>query len=113
MYFEHPIGKVKALSSTFNVGPIAAPGGNETLNNAGIDLISTKKINYAKFGPQMRIIIDFSDVNNSISITPTGQSGNFMSPHYSDQAQLFVDGKFRKQLMDKGQITKGRYMSFH
>jgi len=113
LYFEHPIGKVKALSSTFNVGPIAAPGGNETLNNAGIDLISTKKINYAKFGPQMRIIIDFSDVNNSISITPTGQSGNFMSPHYSDQAQLFVDGKFRKQLMDKGQITKGRYMSFH
>ena len=112
LYFEHPLGKVEALSSTFNIGPIKAPGGNETLNNAGIDLISTKKVNYAKFGPQMRIIIDFNDVDNSLSVAPTGQSGNFMSPHYSDQAQLFIEGKFRKQLMDKAEIVKGKSMLF-
>ena len=112
LYFEHPLGKVEALSSTFNVGPINAPGGNETLNNAGIDLISTQKVNYAKFGPQMRIIIDFDDVENSLSIAPSGQSGNFMSPHYSDQSQMFADGKFRKQLMDKEEIVKGKRMVF-
>ncbi|RLD23877.1 MAG: penicillin acylase family protein, partial [Bacteroidetes bacterium] len=112
LYFEHPLGKVEALSSTFNVGPINAPGGNETLNNAGIDLISTKKVNYAKFGPQMRIIIDFDDVDHSLSVAPSGQSGNFMSPHYSDQAQMFADGKFRKQLMDKEEIVKGKRMVF-
>ena len=106
------MGKVEALRSTFNVGPINAPGGNETLNNAGIDLISTQKVNYAKFGPQMRIIIDFDDVENSLSMAPSGQSGNFMSPHYSDQAQLFAEGKFRKQLMDKKEIVKGKRMVF-
>ena len=112
LYFEHPLGKVEMLSSTFNVGPFNAPGGNETLNNAGIDLISTEKINYAKFGPQMRIIIDFDDVDHSLSVAPTGQSGNFMSKHYSDQAQLFVEGKFRKQLMDKDEIVKGKKLVF-
>lgn len=112
LYFEHPLGKVKALSSTFNIGPINAPGGNETLNNAGIDLISTQKVNYATFGPQMRIIIDFADIDHSLSIAPSGQSGNIMSPHYSDQAQLFANGKFRKQLMDKEEIVKGKRLVF-
>jgi penicillin amidase len=112
LYFEHPLGKVEALSSTFNVGPFNAQGGNETLNNAGFDLVSTEKVNNATFGPQMRIIIDFDDVNNSLSVAPTGQSGNFMSPHYSDQAQLFVEGKFRRQLMDKKEIVKGRKLVF-
>lgn len=112
LYYEHPIGKVEALSSTFNVGPFEAPGGNETLNNAGFDLLSKEKTNHAYFGPQMRIIIDFSDVDHSLSITPTGQSGNFMSPHYSDQAALFVEGTFRKQLMDKTEIIKGQKLIF-
>jgi acyl-homoserine lactone acylase PvdQ len=35
-----------------------------------------------------------------------------MSPHYSDQAQLFVEGKFRRQLMDKKEIVKGRKLVF-
>jgi penicillin amidase len=112
LYFEHPLGKVDALKSFFNVGPFEAPGGNETINNAGISLISNEKINFAQYGPQMRIIIDFADIEHSLSINPTGQSGNFMSPHYGDQAQLFVDGKFRKQLMDKAIIVGGRKLLF-
>ena len=112
LYFEHPLGKVDALKSLFNVGPFEAPGGNETINNAGIYLASEEKINIAQFGPQMRIILDFADIEHSISINPTGQSGNFMSDHYDDQAQMFVDGKYRKQLMDKEIIMKGRRLIF-
>lgn len=113
LYFEHPLGKVDALKDFFNVGPFDAPGGNETINNAGINLVSDEKVYVAKFGPQMRIIIDFADVEHSKSISPTGQSGNFMSPHYDDQAQMFIDGKFRKQLMDKELIMKGRKLIFN
>ena len=112
LYFEHPMGKVKLLSGFFNVGPFDAPGGNETLNNAGFDLVSEKKINNSGFGPQMRIIIDFADVGHSLSVSPTGQSGNPMSPHYRDQAMLFVNKKFRKQLMDREEIEKGKYLLF-
>jgi len=112
LYFEHPLGKVEALKNLFNVGPFRAPGGNETINNAGIALISEQKINLAQYGPQMRIIIDFADVEHALSINPTGQSGNFMSQHYDDQAEMFVDGKFRKQLMDKAIIIRGDKLIF-
>jgi len=113
LYFEHALGKVDALKSIFNVGPFPAPGGNETVNNAGFNLSSKEKVRTAGFGPQMRIIIDFADVKHSLSISPTGQSGNFMSDHYDDQAQLFVSGKFRKQLMDKEIIERGELLLFN
>ena len=104
---------MEALKNIFNVGPFSAPGGNETINNAAIKLISDEKMYYTEYGPQMRIIIDFDDVEHSLSINPSGQSGNFMSPHYDDQAQMFVNGKFRKQLMDKEIISKGSRMVFN
>jgi penicillin amidase len=112
LFFEHPLGKVDALAPFFNVGPFDAPGGNETINNAPIDFINDQKTKFTQFGPQMRILIDFDDVEHSLSINPTGQSGNFMSPHYDDQALMFVSGKFRKQLMDKEIINKGTRMVF-
>ncbi|MBK7650212.1 MAG: penicillin acylase family protein [Flammeovirgaceae bacterium] len=52
----------------------------------------------------MRKITDFSDMENGITVSPTGQSGNVMSKHYSDQAEMFVMGKFRKMLMSRKEI---------
>ena len=101
--FNHPIGKVKALRSFFNVGPFDVLGSNEVINNM-IFTYSDDKINVVKAGPSTRRIIDFSDVENSMSILPTGQSGNPMSKHYNDQAQLFIDGKFRKMKMNIKEI---------
>ena len=101
----HPMGKVDLLKPWFNVGPFAAPGGNETVNNAGFKFSSTG--NYtAYFGPAMRIVIDFADVENAVSILPTGNSGNVMSPHYKDQAEMYVKGKSRKMMMNEDEIRK-------
>ena len=52
----------------------------------------------------MRIIIDFADVENSVSVIPTGQSGMFLSKHYNDQAELYNSGKYRKQMMNMQEI---------
>jgi penicillin G amidase len=101
--FEHPIGKVKLLSRFFNVGPYEVPGANEVINNL-MYFYSDEKINKVKAGPSTRRIIDFSDIENSVSILPTGNSGNPMSAHYNDQAELYVDGKFRKMLLNKKEI---------
>ena len=54
----------------------------------------------------MRRIIDFDDIEHSYSVLPTGQSGYFMAPHYSDQAELYNSNGFRMQLMDKKQIQQ-------
>lgn len=100
---EHPIGQIQSLRKFFNVGPYPVNGTREVINNMAFPYDSTGfyKVNS---GPSTRRIIDFSDIENSISILPTGQSGNPFSKHYKDQAKLFVNGKFRKMMMNKQEI---------
>jgi acyl-homoserine lactone acylase PvdQ len=53
------------------------------------------------FGPTMRFLVDFADIENSLEINPTGQSGYFLSSHYNDQAELFNSGQFRRPLINQ------------
>ncbi len=99
----HPLGRKKPLNLFFNVGPFAAMGSNETLANLGFRL-NSKGPYPVSFGPAMRIIIDFADIENSLSVNPTGQSGFFLSDHYNDQAAMFNGGRFRKQMMNRAGI---------
>ena len=103
--FQHPIGKVKLFSKFFNVGSFPIAGTNEVINNQLFTYSDDAKIQ-VKGGPSTRRIIDFSDIENSWSVLPTGQSGNPMSKHYNDQADLFVKGKFRKMKLNKAEIIK-------
>ncbi len=100
----HPIGQVDALRSFFNVGPFPVHGSREVINNLGFRYNSEGFYKVGS-GPSTRRIIDFSDVENSQSILPTGQSGNPFSKHYKDQAELFIQGKFRKMMMNKEEIV--------
>ena len=102
---QHPLGQVAVLRSVFNVGPFEVPGSNEVINNLMFDY--TNSGNYSvKAGPSTRRVIDFSDVENSMSILPTGQSGNPFSKHYNDQAEMYNTGKFRKMKMNKEEIIR-------
>lgn len=102
---EHPIGQVEALRSFFNVGPFPVNGTREVINNMAFGY--TANGNYkVTSGPSTRRVIDFSDIENSMSILPTGQSGNPFSKHYKDQAEMFLNGEFRKMMMNKEEILK-------
>lgn len=103
----HPIGRKEPFDKIFNVGPIPIKGGNEVINNLGYTLNGSGWYQVT-YGPAMRIIIDFSDVENALSILPTGQSGNVMSDYYDNQAQMYADGSFRKMLMNKEDIEKNQ-----
>ncbi len=100
---QHPLGRQKPLNVLFNVGPFAAMGGNETIVNMGFKLNSKGRFP-VHYGPTMRIVIDFGNIENSFSVNPTGQSGFFLSDHYDDQARLFNSGKFRKQMINRLEI---------
>lgn len=102
---EHPLGKIAALRKLFNVGPYESPGSNEVINNLFFGFNEEGKY-YVKGGPSTRRIVDFSDIENSWSIIPTGQSGNPFSKHYSDQAVMYNEGKFRKMKLNKEEIVK-------
>jgi len=101
----HPMGQVEALRDYFNVGPFPVPGSREVINNLGFSYGEDEFYKVGS-GPSTRRVVDFSDVENSLSILPTGQSGNPLSPHYKDQAEMYVKGEFRKMLMNKAEIEK-------
>jgi len=101
----HPLSAVKPLDKIFNVGPFTVDGGSEVINNLHFKLDTTGYFPVTG-GPALRKIMDFSDMENGITCSPTGQSGNVMSKHYDDQAALFATGQFRKMLMNKKEIEK-------
>jgi penicillin G amidase len=103
--FKHPLGSVALLRPFFNVGIFSIPGSTEVINNT-MFFYSDESFHTIKAGPSTRRIIDFSDIENSWSILPTGQSGNPMSKHYNDQTEMFVAGKFRKMKLNKEEIIK-------
>ena len=102
---NHPFSKNETLAPYFNVGPYPVPGGNGTLNKMQYSL-SNSGIYEVASGPALRIIIDFNDIEHSLNVNPTGQSGNILSPHYSDQAEMYAKGEYRYQLMNRKEIEK-------
>ncbi len=99
---QHVVGRRKPFNKLFNVGPAAVTGGDEVINKMNFD--KDDSIYAVGSGPAMRILIDLADIENSLSVLPTGQSGHPMSPHYQDQAPLYNSGQFRAQMMDQEQI---------
>ncbi len=104
---QHLLGRQKPLDKFFNVGPFPVEGGNAvplkmeyTLNPQGLYPVKT--------GPALRILLDFAAPDQSISINPTGQSGHFMSPHYSDQAEMYVNKQYRRQISSRKDLQKAK-----
>jgi len=104
---RHPLGILPGIGTYFNVGPFPVNGGRETVNNFNFPLDSTGRYR-VNAGPALRRIIDLSDPSHGYSVNPTGQSGYFMSRHYDDQAEMFIQGGKRPELMDRGSIDKVR-----
>lgn len=105
---EHAIGKAGGLlRAFFNVGPFETIGGNEVINNQIFKLDST---GYYKVtaGPSTRRIVDFSDVENSLAILPTGQSGNVFSEYYKDQTEKYLEGEFVKMNLNQAEIEQSK-----
>ena len=100
---KHILGKNKILNYLFkfNIGPFLSGGSDVTPNAGGYSL---HKGFYQTSGASMRRIVDFSDLNNTQMIIPTGQSGLHRSPHYSDQAELYHKGLYRTTWFDKDSI---------
>lgn len=82
------LGKVLGL----NVGPFEFGGANTTVSNGEYLLHDPFDV---VNGPSFRRIVDFSRLDRSQFIIPTGQSGLPKNPHYADQAPLYHSGRYR------------------
>jgi penicillin amidase len=102
----HPIGRQEPFDKIFNVGPYPIGGTNEVLDKESIHY-NAAGVYPVETGPALRFIIDMANPTQRLTVIPTGQSGNFMSPHYADQAKMFVEGKYRTLQSDASKIKDG------
>ena len=106
---KHLLGGNKYLNYLFslNIGPYLSGGSDVTPNAGGYSLTKSFK---QTSGASMRRIVDFSDLNNTQMIIPTGQSGLHNSPHYGDQASLYHSGQYRNTSFEEDHIkNSGRF----
>lgn len=91
LYFTHLTG-LDALSK----GPYEGDGEEVTVMPSGINMGTT--VSYAMGGASERMIVDLSNLNNSMSVIPSGERGLSNSKHYSDQLeQLYLQYKYHYQ----------------
>ena len=89
--FRHPFGSQPPLGSVFNIGPFPVGGSGTTLNNGEYFLADPYQ---TTLGPSMREIVDFARPEASRFVIPTGESGQPLNEHYSDQTELWLNGEY-------------------
>jgi penicillin amidase len=70
----------------FNRGPFQTSGGDAIVNATGWEMYNSFEVNWV---PSMRMIVDLSSLNNSLTVHTTGESGHAYHPHYIDMADLW------------------------
>jgi penicillin G amidase len=82
---EHrPFSSISALAGLFAVTPESA-GGSYTLRRGKVDLDASEPYRNTH-GSAFRAWYDLSNLDSAEYVISTGQSGNFLSPHYDDLA---------------------------
>lgn len=103
---HHPIGAKKPLDKLFNQGPYPIPGDTDTLLQTAN--MANHPLGDHIVAPSYRQIIDMGNLSNSVSVMPAGQSGNMMSPHYADQMQMWLDGKYHPMLWMRAEVEANK-----
>jgi penicillin G amidase len=90
--FAHPLGRMPGLEPLFVAAELALGGDEQTVGNAGFEGDGPFDVYVV---PSWRAVYDLSDLDASMGILPTGQSGNPASPHWNDQAEAWATGELR------------------
>lgn len=99
-YPHHAFNEVFVLNRIFG-RQIANGGDSQTVNVASVDLSQP----YRQVAvPSYRQIVDMSNLNNSLYIITTGQSGNILSKHYDDLINRHQNVQYLKMNFERTHI---------
>jgi len=100
----HPFGEKSALMGRFmNFGPYPIGGSIFTVDPTVYHVERSWELTDAA---GLRHVIDLSDDNDSYRILAGGVSGNFMSPHYDDQAQMWLNHEYRPFVLEREEVER-------
>jgi penicillin amidase len=85
----------------FNRGPVETDGAIGAVNNIGYSLNDPFAVSFL---PSYRQIVDLGDLNQSLSIHTTGQSGHPFHEHYDDMIDLWRNAQYHSMLWTRQQV---------
>jgi penicillin amidase len=97
---ESGIGLIEAL---FNRGPYPTGGGESIVNATGWSIKDGYETNWL---PSMRMIVDLGNLDNSLTVHTTGQSGHAYHPHYDDMAPMWANIEYYSMLWSEQTIIE-------
>ena len=92
---------IAPIEALFNRGPFSTNGGDSIVNATGWDATDPYQLDSL---PSMRMVVDLSNLANSITIHTTGQSGHAYHPHYIDMADLWRNIQYHPMLWERSQV---------
>ena len=87
----HPLGSIPGLGPLFTAVDAELGGDEQTVAQAGFD---GREGYPAAVIPSWRAVYDLADLDRSVGVLPAGISGNPGSPHWNDQAPLWLAGEY-------------------
>ena len=96
---ESGVGLIEAL---FNRGPYPTGGGESIVNATGWSVRDGYETNWL---PSMRMIVDLGNLNNSVTVHTTGQSGHAYHEHYADMSPLWANIQYYPMRWSAEQVT--------
>jgi penicillin amidase len=98
------------VNNILNKGPYPVGGHSNSINNGEYRWDNPYKM---VLGPSIRRIIDFSDLSSTLSILPTGQSGNPLSQYYGDQTESWLNGEYKFFYQDSSFFNESQYQTMN
>ncbi len=78
----HPVlGQLPLVGKYFNIGPVWMSGSSTTVKQ------TTRRL-----GPSMRMVVDLANLDGSFQNVTIGESGHYLSSHYSDEWPSYYVG---------------------
>jgi len=102
VHFRHALDERPGVKNFLDLGPLSRPGDEYTVNATGAYGDSWEQTSGASY----REILDTSNWDQSVAVNTPGQSGQPVSPHYSDLMSLWDAGHYFPLLYSRKAVEK-------
>ena len=104
---HRPFGRIPVLRRIFDIR-LPAPGGEYTVNRGGHRIKNDRAPFADVHGPSLRAIYTLDDLERSLFVYSTGQSGNVLAANYSNLAERWRNGEYVPMMTVRSAIEQGQ-----